>query len=259
MAMFTATHVAVLLLSLLSCLTTVAGVALALRLREHARAIAAGMGFSVGIMVLISVFELIPEANAAMGLGATLTSVALGGALLWVVHVIIPHTHLFHETGLTNRIGMRSAYLVTLGLILHDVPEGFAMANAYVATPSLGILVAVAIALHNLPEEFAMAVPVVLTRRRRLLFGAALLSALAEPLGAILGLVAVSIAPSLNAHFMALAAGAMLFVSFHQLIPLARRYRHPWPFAAGVTASVLVYWLLAHLTADTTFPVPAAD
>jgi ZIP family zinc transporter len=48
---------------------------------------------------------------------------------------------------------------VALELILHDVPEGFVMAYAYVASPALGVLVALAIALHNLPEEFAMAVP----------------------------------------------------------------------------------------------------
>jgi ZIP family zinc transporter len=198
--------------------------------------------------VLISLLELIPEATAAMGLGATLTSAALGAALLWVMHLIIPHTHLFPETGLTNRVLFRSAYLVAFGLILHDVPEGFAMANAYVATPTLGILVAVAIALHNVPEEFAMAVPVMLLRSKRLLFGAAFLSALAEPLGAILGLVAVGIAPSLNAHFMAFAAGAMLFVSIHELIPMARRYRHLGAFLGGSALSVLVYWLLARLT-----------
>jgi len=242
------TYTAVLLLSLLSVLTTTLGVALALKLRENRRAIAAGMGFSVGIMVLISLLELIPEATAAMGLGATLTSAALGAALLWVMHLIIPHTHLFPETGLTNRVLFRSAYLVAFGLILHDVPEGFAMANAYVATPTLGVLVAVAIALHNVPEEFAMAVPVMLLRSKRLLFGAAFLSALAEPLGAILGLVAVGIAPSLNAHFMAFAAGAMLFVSIHELIPMARRYRHLGAFLGGSALSVLVYWLLARLT-----------
>lgn len=242
------TYTAVLLLSLLSVLTTALGVVLALKLRENRRAIAAGIGFSVGIMVLISLLELIPEATAAMGLGATLTSAALGAALLWVMHLIIPHTHLFPETGLTNRVLFRSAYLVAFGLILHDVPEGFAMANAYVATPTLGVLVAVAIALHNVPEEFAMAVPVMLLRSKRLLFGAAFLSALAEPLGAILGLVAVGIAPSLNAHFMAFAAGAMLFVSIHELIPMAQRYRHIGLFLVGVLVSALVYWLLARLT-----------
>jgi zinc transporter ZupT len=65
-------YTAVILLSLLSCLTTFLGVVLALLLRENRYAIAAGMGFSVGIMVLISTVELIPEAIAAMGAGATL-------------------------------------------------------------------------------------------------------------------------------------------------------------------------------------------
>jgi ZIP family zinc transporter len=242
------TYTAVILLSLLSCLTTALGVVLALKLRENARAIAAGMGFSVGIMVLISALELIPEAIDAMGAVPTITSAALGAALLWVMHLIIPHTHLFPETGLTNRVLFRSAYLVAFGLVLHDVPEGFAMANAYVAAPALGVLVAVAIALHNLPEEFAMAVPVMLLRSKRLLFGVAFVSALAEPLGAILGLVAVGIVPSLNAHFLAFAAGAMLFVSIHELIPMARRYRYFGLFLGGVLLSALVYWLLARLT-----------
>ena len=242
-------YTAVILLSLLSCLTTFLGVVLALLLRENTRAIAAGMGFSVGIMVLISMVDLIPEAIAAMGTGATVTSAALGAALLWVAHRVIPHIHLFHETGLTNRVLFKSGYLVAFGLILHDVPEGFAMANAYVSAPALGVLVAMAIALHNLPEEFAMAVPVMLLRSKRLLFGAAFLSALAEPLGAIVGLVAVSVAPALNANFMAFAAGAMLFVSVHELIPMARRYRHLGLFLGGTVLSALVYWLLARLTA----------
>ena len=257
MALMNPTYTAVLLLSLLSCVTTAGGIALALLLRENRHAIAAGMGFSVGIMVLISTLELIPEAISAMGIGTTLTSVALGAALLWVMHLIIPHTHLFPENALINRALFRSAYLVAFGLILHDVPEGFAMANAYIATPELGVLVGLAIALHNLPEEFAMAMPAMQLRSKRLLFGAAFLSALAEPLGAILGLVAVGIAPSLNAHFMAFAAGAMLFVSIHELLPMARRYRHLGLFLGGTVLSMLVYWLLARLTVG--LPVAGAS
>ena len=254
MAPMAPTYAAVMLLSLLSCATTAAGIALALLLRENTRAIAAGMGFSVGLMVLISTVDLIPEAITAMGAGLAIASAALGAALLWVAHLVIPHTHLFPEAGLTNRLLFKSAYLVALGLILHDVPEGFAMANAYVAAPALGVLVAVAIALHNVPEEFAMAVPAMLLRSRRMLFGVAFVSALAEPLGAILGLVAVGIAPSLNAHFMAFAAGAMLFVSIHELIPMAQRYRHLGMFVGGTVSSALVYWLLARLTAAAAVP-----
>jgi zinc transporter, ZIP family len=221
---------------------------MAITLRENAPAIAAGIGFSVGIMILISLFELIPESVTVMGIGASSTSATLGAVLVWMAHLIIPHTHLMEEKGVVDRALVKSAYLVGFGLILHDVPEGFAMANAYIASPALGLLVALAIALHNLPEEFAMAVPAVATRSKRFLFGAALLSALAEPLGAVIGLVAVGLAPALNAHFMAFAAGAMLFVSIHELIPMAQRYRRVGLFFLGMFFSVLVYALLARIT-----------
>lgn len=52
-----------------------------------------------------------------------------------------------------------TAYTIVLGLILHELPEGFAMANAYLQDCSLGIMVAIAIALHNIPEKFATVVP----------------------------------------------------------------------------------------------------
>lgn len=248
------TITAVLLLSLMSLLTTWLGVALAIRLRENARALAAGIGFSAGIMVLVSGWELIPEAVSAMGAGKTLVSAAAGAVLVWAAHLIIPHVHLFQEKGIADTALLRSAYLVAFGLILHDVPEGFAMANAYVASPALGVLVALAIALHNMPEEFAMAVPLVMLRSKASLYGAALLSALAEPLGAIIGLVAVGVAPALNAHFLAFAAGAMLFVSVHELVPMARRYRHLDYFLWGIVFSAAVYLTLAALTTGLATP-----
>jgi len=249
-----ATHAAVVLLSLLSCVTVLLGVALALWLRENARALAVGIGFSVGIMVLISWLELIPEALAAIGAGATLGTAAAGAALVWTAHLVIPHTHLVTEKGIADRTLIRTAYLVAFGLILHDVPEGFAMANAYVASPPLGVLVGVAIALHNVPEEFAMAVPLVMLRSKASLYGAAVLSALAEPLGAVIGLAAVGTLPALNAHFLAFAAGAMLFVSVHELLPMAKRYRHLNFFYWGIVLSALVYAALAVVTARLAVP-----
>ena len=246
----TAQQTAVLLLASLSLLTTWIGVLLAFRLRDNAVVIATGIGFSAGIMLLVSLVELVPAALGMIGTRATLTSFILGAGLVWSAHAIIPHCHLIEEQGVVDRQLVRTAYLVAVGLILHDFPEGFAMANAYIASPELGMLVAIAIALHNIPEEFAMAVPAVLIRSRRFLFGAALLSALAEPVGALLGLFAVGIAPELNAHFMAFAAGAMTFVSFHELFPMARRYRHPGRFAAGMILSAVVYLLLAAITSS---------
>ena len=237
--------IAILLLSLLSIVTTVAGVLLASVVSENAKAIAAGIGFSTGIMILVSTFELIPESHRAIGMAATGLTVGFGALLLLLANFLLPHTHLVREHGMADTRLVRSVSLVVGGLILHDVPEGFAMANAYLASPSLGLLVALAIALHNLPEELAMAIPAMTLRSRRFLLQAAFLSAFAEPLGAMLGLIAVAADPSLNAYFMAFAAGAMIFISIHELAPMAHRYRRPAWFIAGIAFSVVVYRLLA--------------
>lgn len=240
-------YLAVILLSCLSIFTTLAGVMLALKFRDSKRGIAVGIGFSAGIMLVISFAELLPTAAGEAGVFSTAMTATLGGALLFSLNWVVPHTHLVEEHGGMGGTALKSAYLVVFGLILHDFPEGFAMANSYVASPSLGVLVALAIAIHNLPEEFAMAVPAVLMKRKRFLYGSAVVSALAEPLGAILGLVFVGIVPALNPLLMAFAAGAMIFVSVHELIPMARRHGNLPLFGVGLGLSVVVYLILSAL------------
>jgi ZIP family zinc transporter len=154
--------------------------------------------------------------------------------------VVLPHVHLFDEAGAGTTVRTSSAYLVAIGLILHDVPEGFAMANAYVAASDVGVLVAVAIALHNIPEEFAMAVPAAALRRRRFLIRAAVVSALAEPVGAVIGLSGVALYRPLHAGFLAFAAGAMIYVSLHELLPLARRIGQLRQYALGAATAMPV-------------------
>jgi ZIP family zinc transporter len=85
----------------------------------------------------------------------------VSAAVVWAGHLAIPYLHSAGEKTMPNWPLKKSAYLVLLALILHDVPEGFAMANAYIASPEVGVLVAPAISLHNLPEEFAMAAPAI--------------------------------------------------------------------------------------------------
>jgi ZIP family zinc transporter len=234
----------VLLLAFISGLTTLVGVLLALALGRNAGAIALGIGFSAGIMLLVSAWELLPEALQSAGPARVWTAVALGAGLVGVLHFVIPHVHLVEEHGLLDLRLARTSYLVALGLILHDFPEGIAMANAFVQSPSLGILVAAAIALHNIPEEFAMAAPAVALHRRRDLFLMACVSALAEPAGAFVGLLALRIEPQSTAFFLAFAAGAMIFVSVHELLPMAARFRKWLLFGAGLALSLPIYaWL----------------
>jgi ZIP family zinc transporter len=239
-----ATILACLLLAALSGLTTLLGVGLALWVGRKPRALAFGIGFSTAIMLLIAVLELAPGAAASVGWASVLIWGGAGVALFAALHWLIPHAHLFAEHPGGRGRALRAAHLVALGLVLHDLPEGFAMANAYLTTPALGVMVALSIAAHNIPEEFAIAAPAVAAKDRRLLFGAALLSALAEPVGAVLGLVAAGWWPLLAPNFMALAAGAMVFISLHELVPLAAAYGQPGAFVGGAVLSVAVYGML---------------
>lgn len=234
----------VLGLAALSGITTVIGVMLAIRVGKDTRWLAFGIGFSSGIMLLISTLELLPEAWSTGGAIQTIGSALAGIFLVALLHWVIPHTHMIKEQGIVNGGLIRTAYLVAVGLILHDVPEGFAMANSYLHSQSMGIFVAIGIALHNIPEEFAIAVPALAAKDYRLLYKAAILSALAEPLGAIVGLSAAHILPQLITAFISVAAGAMIYISIHELIPLARRYGKGNFFILGFLVSALTYWAL---------------
>jgi ZIP family zinc transporter len=234
------------LLAVLSGMTTIIGVALAIHLTRSPRSIAFGIGFSTGIMLLISCLELVPAAIAESNAKQTFIALIAGILVMAFLHWLIPHTHLFREKGQFNLRATRSAYLVALGLILHDLPEGFAMANSFLASPSLGIFVALAIALHNIPEEFAIAVPASTLKDNRFLYKAALVSGLAEPLGAAIGLYAAYLSAVLIPVFLSFAAGAMIFVSLHELLPMARRYGYIPVFVMGIAASIVVHVLLTN-------------
>ncbi len=235
------TSIAIILLSCLSVVSTIIGVGLAFFFKKSVKGIVIGIGFSVGIMLLISFFELIPESLEASGLVKTFLGLFLGVFFIGILNLIIPHTHLVKENEGRKRTLIKTAYLIVIGLILHDFPEGFAMATSYIHSSSLGILVALAIAIHNIPEEFAMAVPLLLAKKKELVLKAAFLSALAEPAGAVLGLATLEFFPSLNSFFMAFAAGAMIFVSLHELFPMAHKYGKIPLFILGLFLSVLVH------------------
>lgn len=248
--MLPTTYIAVLLLAFLSGLTTLIGVGLAIHFKKSVNGIVIGIGFSAGIMLLISFFELIPESLGVAGTLRTSIAIFSGILLIGVLNLIIPHTHFVKEEGKFDSRLLKTAYLIAFGLILHDFPEGFAMANSYIYSPALGALVALAIAIHNIPEEFAMAVPIVLVKKKSFLFKAAFLSGLAEPAGAVVGLFAVHFLPDLNPLFMSFAAGAMIFVSIHELLPMAMKYKRIPLFILGIIFSVFVYKGMAVLVPE---------
>ncbi|MBW2994840.1 ZIP family metal transporter [Candidatus Woesearchaeota archaeon] len=236
----------ILILAFLSGMTTLIGVGIALCCKRRARMIVIGIGFSAGIMLAISFFELVPEAILATGKISAIFALVLGFLALLGVHYAIPHSHICTDKGKCSRL-MSIGLCVAIGMILHDFPEGFALASSYLYAPSLGILVALSIAIHNIPEAFTVALPMILVKRKWFVVKTLIIAALSEPIGAAVGLFAVSIAPSLTPMFLAFAAGAMIFVSVDELYPLAMEYKKPKEFMIGIALSLLVYFALTLL------------
>jgi len=206
-----------------------------------------GISFSTGIMVLVSVFELVPAALINGSFFSVATAVLAGIFLAVLANHLVPHSHIIKEEHRHRRIALKTAYLIAAGLILHDFPEGFAMANSYVYAPSLGIIVAMAIALHNIPEEFAMAMPLIAAgEKKKTIYKIAFLSGLAEPVGAVICLLAIQFFIGLNAWLMAFAAGIMVYVAIHELWPMARSYEKPRYLPIGILLSLIVYLILIY-------------
>lgn len=142
-----------------------------------------------------------------------------------------------------KRIGL----LVASGIALHDLPEGMAIAVGQEATHELGLLIAFAITLHNLPEGMATATPLKMARIRWwkiLLLNIGI--AFFTPLGAFLGLLALESVQNSLAFFLALAAGAMAFLVFAELLPLSRE-RHPHYALLGGTIGFILFALISLL------------
>ncbi|EGW41360.1 ZIP family metal transporter [Desulfosporosinus sp. OT] len=141
----------------------------------------------------------------------------------------------------------RTGLLIATGIALHDIPEGMAIAVSQEAASNLGFLIAFAITLHNLPEGMATTAPLKMARIRWwkiLLLN--IVIAFFTPLGALLGLLALENVQNSLAFFLALAAGAMTFLIFAELIPLSRE-RHPHYALLGGTIGFVFFTLVSVL------------
>lgn len=121
--------------------------------------------------------------------------------------------------------GLRASILVFVVLLVHSLPEGFAIGTAYASeTENLSLFVIAAIAIQNIPEGTSVAIPMAAAgfSRSRQFWGAVATSA-PQPLGAAIAfLVVEEIEPLLPLSF-GFAAGAMLALVMVELLPDALR------------------------------------
>lgn len=195
------------------------------------------LGFAAGVMIAASFFSLLQPAidrAAAASRPAWLVVTAgflLGAVFLWASDKAVQRA--------SQGSSMHRAFLLTLSITLHNIPEGLAVGVAFGSAARgegtlLGaVCVAVGIGLQNFPEGAAVSLPLRregCSRANSFLLGQA--SGMVEPVAGVVGAILVTQVQALLPYALAFAAGAMILVAVHELIPECQTGKQTQPYFA---------------------------
>ena len=213
------------------------------------------LGFAAGMMLAASAFSLLlPGLDAGAqilggeGLGAAVVVAGMGlGVLLMLgLDTFTPHEH--DKTGPCGPGHERCAriWLFVFAIALHNLPEGMAIGVSFSqADMAVGLPLTTAIALQDIPEGLAVALAL---RGAGFAPGFSVLvaaaSGLLEPLGALIGVGLTSGLAVAYPVGLGLAAGAMLFVVSHEVIPETHRNGHQTSATVGLMAGFALMMVL---------------
>ena len=239
-------------MSLLAGLATSIGGLLVILMGKVSRSILNFIiGVVAGMMLAISFMSLVFKAMELAGLSLTAAGFALGSIMLLVIDFLVPHIHL---TGLAENMPISDRYVrkgvvTSLGIGLHNIPEGIAVASSFSIDPKLGALVALVIGAHNIPEGVVTAIPLRQGGLSNLkTFFITLLSGLTEPAAAAATLLLLQeVSHTTLAISSAFAAGAMVYITIDELIPEAYAHGQGHSAILGLTMGVLVALFLMSL------------
>lgn len=198
------------------------------------------MGFAAGVMIAASFWSLLAPsiefAKPSYGNWSWIPAAVgfmVGGLFLRSVDALVPHLHLDKEVseveGIQPSKKLSKTALLFLAITIHNIPEGLAIGVTFGAlaygkmsqAALLGALgLAIGIGLQNIPEGAALSIPIRAdgkTRLKAFYWGA--MSAIVEPIGAILGAALVMTMLPILPYALSFAAGAMIFVVVEELIP----------------------------------------
>jgi len=179
--------------------------------------------FSAGLMTSVVCFELVPEAVKIAGLNLTLIGVLSGILVILVIDDLVKQIDVIKNAKGNSGL-LKAGILVSIGLAMHNLPEGFAVGSGFEASMSLGVTLTLIIAIHDIPEGIAMALPMKLGGFSALkAFLLTVLSGVPMGIGALAGAALGHVSEQFIGLCLGFAGGAMLFVVYGELIPESKR------------------------------------
>ena len=219
------------------------------------------LGFAAGVMIAASFWSLLqPAIQRAEAVGNTpawlvaVSGFLLGALFLWGSDKAVCFARKRAGMGMPGE-RMNRIIMLVLSITLHNIPEGLAVGVAFGALGTgaspdglMGaVSIAVGIGLQNFPEGAAVSVPLRregYSRRRSFLLGQA--SGLVEPVSGVIGALLVVTVEAILPYALAFAAGAMILVAVHELIPECQQNQKEQPYCAtmGIILGFAVMMLL---------------
>lgn len=215
-------------------------------------------GFGAGVMLAACAFSLIVPgleaaqsagiwgggtwaASAVMGL-----AILLGGACLLATDHLLPHEHFIKGCEGLNIHQLRRTWLFVFAIALHNLPEGLAIGVAYAGdNMAHADALALGVAIQDVPEGLVVATSLFAAGYHRsfaVILGVS--TGLIEPLAAVVGAAIASHSSALLPWGLGFAAGAMLFVISHEIIPESHRKGHEALATTGLMIGFVLMMML---------------
>ena len=228
--------------------------------RSMNRAFLDGMlGFTGGVMVAASFWSLLsPAIEMSEGEGfvkvfPAAIGFSLGALFIFGLDKVLPHLHINFKESEGIKTPWHRTTLLALAITLHNIPEGLAVgvlfggvaAGIPEASISGAVILAIGIGIQNFPEGIAIAVPLRrqgASRFKSFWYGQ--MSAIVEPIFAVLGALAVTFFTPILPYALAFAAGAMIFVVVEEVIPETQLDKYTDIAALGFVGGFVIMMIL---------------
>ncbi len=222
------------------------------------------LGFASGVMIAASFWSLLQPAIERAEEVSTLpayivatTGFILGALFIWVSDKAVSFTR--SRANITDKNTSEKfnrIIMLILSITLHNIPEGLAVGVAFGALQTSGfsteslmgaITIAIGIGLQNFPEGAAVSLPLRregYSRKKSFLYGQA--SGMVEPLAGVIGALLVVYVEKILPYALSFAAGAMILVAVHELIPECQKNQKNQPYFStmGIICGFAVMMLL---------------
>jgi ZIP family zinc transporter len=222
------------------------------------------LGFASGVMIAASFWSLLQPAIERAERYCDIPAYAVatigfmaGAVFMWISDKVVTFSRSKASgSGGTKSDRFNRIIMLVLSITLHNIPEGMAVGVAFGALQNRefspeslmgAITIAVGIGLQNFPEGAAVSVPLRregFSRKKSFFIGQA--SGLVEPIAGVIGALLVVYIESFLPYALAFAAGSMILVAVHELIPECQQNKKTSPYFAtmGIVSGFAVMMLL---------------